>query len=377
MLKQLTTNFQSVFATFYKNRNKMLKNREYVSIIIYFISLFTLDYSGMMDLYGQNILRRVINMRRRIDPLSYEKKLKPFCRKYEKMLDANDISKLQSIKIPDNTDFSFFGLLTRKNTTTHQCCEGWDESEAQIIENISEKVRKKYEERIGKQLYYLESNKATVYRYHGNSSQHLWHVDPQNVSSIHNIIICIKKKGNISPLECKNESKDINSIHFEEGDAALFTGGTTIHQVPPNDDPNSERTVLSIAFTSDEEISKDKNSSNNLCTFIEGGNNYMNILKVVILVFVINIILTHISGINMLSYKSLIIFITINMLIAKYVPYFFDIGLGTNRPTSIYHNIVMLLFFILCSVSIKGAIVFFSYFLLSDVFFSRKWVEYD
>ena len=28
------------------------------------------------------------------------------------------------IKIPDNTDFSFFGLLTSKNTTTHQCCEG-------------------------------------------------------------------------------------------------------------------------------------------------------------------------------------------------------------------------------------------------------------
>ena len=81
MLKQLSTNLQYVFATFYKNRNKMLKNREYLSIIIYFISLFTLDYSGMMDLYGQNILRRIINMRKRIDPLNYEKRLKPFCKK--------------------------------------------------------------------------------------------------------------------------------------------------------------------------------------------------------------------------------------------------------------------------------------------------------
>ena len=134
---------------------------------------------------------------------------------------------------------------------------------------------------------------------------------------------------------------------------------------------------MSIAFTSDEENSKNGFTGDNLCTFLEGGNNYMNIIKIIMLVFVINIILTHISGINMLSYKSLIIFVTINMLIAKYVPYFFDIGLGTNRSSSIYHNLVMLLFFILCSVSIKGAIVFFSYFLLSDVFFSRKWVEYD
>ena len=54
-----------------------------------------------------------------------------------------------------------------------------------------------------------------------------------------------KEGGEISPLECKNKKGDVNSIHFEEGDVALFNGGTTVHQVPPNNDPNSERTVLS------------------------------------------------------------------------------------------------------------------------------------
>ncbi len=320
------------------------------------------------------MIRRIINMYRRLDPLNYEKKLKPFCEKYDKMLDENDIKKLKSIKIPKHTDVSIF---SRKNTTTHQCCDNYSDHEKQIIQDVSEKVRKRYENKINKKLYYLESNKATIYRYHGNTSQHLWHVDPQNLSEIYNIIICIKKKGNISPLQCKNQNGDEYSIHFEEGDCALFNGGTTVHQVPPNDDPDSERTVLAIAFTSDKEISKNKNMSNNMCTYVEGGNNYFNVIKLYLAIFLINFLLTHISGINKLSYESLSFFLLINLFMAKYIPYYFDIGRGTNRPSSLYHNIMILIGFMIGTLSIKGAIVFFSYFLLSDVFFDRKWVEYD
>lgn len=366
--------FNKIFNQFQKNRDKILKNKEYFSILIYFILFFFIDYFGSIDLYDQSIIRRCINMYRRLDPINYENKLKPFCQKYDKILDKNDIIKLQSIKIPENTDF---GILTRKNTTTHQCCEKYSDNEIKIIKNISEKIRQKYENKINKKLYYLESNKATIYRYHGNNSKHLWHVDPQNLSEIYNIIICIKKIGNISPLQCKNNVGDEYSIHFEEGDGALFNGGTTVHQVPPNDDPNSERTVLSISFTSDKKISENKNMSNNMCTYIEGGNNYKNIIKIFLTVFLINFILTQISGINHLSYNFILVFFIINLFIAKYIPYYFDIGLGTDRASSIYHNFIILLGFILATISIKGAMIFFSYFLISDVFFLRKWVEYD
>mgnify|MGYP001407298779 CR=1 FL=1 len=366
--------FNLIFKQFLKNRDKILENKQYLSILIYFILFFIMDYFGIFDYYGQSIFRRSINMYRRTDPLNYQNKLKPFCQKYDKILDKNDIIKLQSIKIPETKDFS---ILTRKNTTTHQCCEKYSKNEIEIIENISEKIRQKYQNKINKKLYYLENNKATIYRYHGNKSHHLWHVDPQNISEIYNIIICIKKKGNISPLQCKNKAGNEYSIHFEEGDGALFTGGTTIHQVPPNDDPNSERTVLSIAFTSDKKISKNKNMSNNLCTYTEGGNNYINIIKIFLSGFLINYILTKISGINHLSYSFILVFYIINLLIAKYIPYYFDIGLGTARSSSIYNNLIILLIFIIASISIKGAMIFSSYFLISDVFFSRKWVEYN
>lgn len=364
----------NIYNKFKKNRDKLLKNKLYLSVFIYFILLFIIDYSGIMDLYGQNIIRRCINMYKRLDPLNYKKKLKPFCIKYDKILDKNDVNKLQSIKIPESRDLGFF---TRKNTTTHQCCEKYSDSEKTIIEDISEKIKKKYEEKIKERLYYLGNNKATIYRYHGNNSKHLWHVDPQNLSEIYNVIVCIKRKGNISPLQCKNKDGDEYSINFKEGDGAIFNGGTTVHQVPPNDDPYSERTVLSIAFTSDKKISENINMSNNMCTFIEGGNNYINVIKIFLIIFSINFILTQISGINNLSYVFISIFFVITLCISKYIPYYYDIGRGTNRASSFYHNIMLLIGMIIATLSIKGAVIFLSYFLLSDVFFERKWVEYD
>lgn len=368
-------NYIKTINNIFQKRDKLIKGKEYLTIIIYFLVVFLVDVSGALDYYGQSLLRRSLNMFRRLDPLTYEKKLKPFCIKHKKALDSSDIQQLQSIKIPDNNDISAF---TRVGTTTHQCCENYSEEEANIIKNISEKLRISYENKIGKPLYYLKTNKATIYRYHGNKSQHLWHVDPQNLSEIYNIIVCIKKKGNISPLQCKKKDGTEHSIHFEEGDAALFNGGTTVHQVPPNEDPESERTVLSIAFTSDKKLSNNENNSHNLCTYLEGGNNYLHLFILFFSAFILNFIASKISGINALSYKFLLPYILVCIIIVKYIPeYTYKLGLGTGRSSSILYNMIFLAACILGTLSPKGGIVFLSYFILSDVFFTSSWVEYD
>lgn len=176
------------------------KGREYLTILVYFALLFVLDYSGIMNLYGQNFVRRMINMYRRRDPLTYQSKLKPFCEPSKKMLSEEDIKKLQSIKVPETNDMPWF---SRKNTTTHQCCDKFSETEKQIITEISEKVRQKYEKQIGKTLHYMDENSATIYVYHGKHSQHLWHVDPQNLREIFNVIICFKKVGALAHYSAK------------------------------------------------------------------------------------------------------------------------------------------------------------------------------
>ena len=101
-----------------KKRDLFFKNKPYLVFIVFFVLLFLLDYSGVMELYDQNFVRRIINMYRRTDSLSYYKKLNPFCEPVKKMLDLEDIRKLQSIHIPDNVDIP---ILTRHKTTTHQC----------------------------------------------------------------------------------------------------------------------------------------------------------------------------------------------------------------------------------------------------------------
>ena len=352
-------------------RNKLINNKEYLSIIIYYLLLFIVDYSGYMNLYGQNIVRRCINMFKRVDPLNYNKFLNPFCIKYDKLLNKNDIAKLQSIKLPTTIDI---GLFSRTNTITHQCCNNYSEEEKKIIDSITNKIKIKYEKKINKKLYNF--NKPTIYIYKGNKSKHLWHVDPRNINEIYNVIVCIKKKGNISPLECKNIDNSIYSIHFNEGDGGLFNGGTTVHQVPANNDPNSERVVLSMAFTSNKNLVRKDVDNNNLCVYIEGGNNLLNLFKIFLIIFTLNLILTFVSGISSLSYKFILVYFVIVLLLNKYIPYL-DLNIGTGRPSSIYYNLLILIFFILCTISIKGAIIFYSYFLLSDLFFVKKWVAYE
>ena len=290
-------------------------------------------------------------MYRRTDPLSY-KKLEPFCYPIKQMISHEDVQKLQSIKIPDKFDLQVY---SRKNTITHQCCDKFSHEETQIITDISEKIRQEYEILISKKLYYLNA-RPTIYSYRGTKSQHLWHVDPNNVNIIYNVIVCFKRIGNISPLQCKDNSK-INSIHFEEGDAAIFRGGTTIHQVPPNNDTNSERTVLSIAFTSLKNYTKVEN----MCTYTEGGSNYINIFKLIISIFFINFILSSMSDINSIPFRDVIVFFILGLILSTYVPLYFDTGLGSGRSSSIHKNIFLVFCTMCVTCSTKGGILFFSY----------------
>ena len=69
--------------------------------------------------------------------------------------------------------------------------------------------------------------------------------------------------------------------------------------------------------------------------------------------------------------------VIIVLFIVKYIPLYIDTGLGSGRSSSILYNIVILLLIMIVTFSTKGGILFFSYFVLSDVFFSRSWVAYD
>ena len=53
------------------------------------VVILTIELFGFMDLYGQNFVRRLVNMYRRRDELTYKSKLNPFCRRVKNMLDED------------------------------------------------------------------------------------------------------------------------------------------------------------------------------------------------------------------------------------------------------------------------------------------------
>lgn len=363
-------NLKKFFKRDFKNINHI---KNYQVVLVYFALLFLVDMSGIMNLYEENYVRRIINMYRRRDSLSYQKMLNPFAKPIKQMLNEEEVKNLQSIKIPDKTDMPWF---SRKNTSSHQCCEGYSENEKKIVMDISHKVKDIYEKEIGKKLYFLKENIPTIYTYRGHKSQHLWHVDPKNINSIYNIIICIDRKGDISPLQYKDKEGKVHSIHFQPGDAAIFKGGTTIHQVPPNNDPNSERKVLNLVYTSDKKLSQDLGISNNMCSFIAGGSNMKNIIILFLGVFISNFIISYLAKTKNLTYSFTIVFMIISLLLVKYIPQIHNLPIGSGRASSLKHNLVMVLIFILFTLSFKGGILFFLYFAITNIVFPRSWVFY-
>lgn len=336
---------------------------------MYFIILFIVDMSRILDIYDENFIRRIIHMIRRRDFLTYQKILDPYCEKVPKMLDESSVQDLQNIRINEKKDIYWF---SRQNTTSFY---SFSHSDKAIIDRVELEVLKRYEEIIGKQLYRIKSHQRKIYIYHGSKSKHLWHVDPNNKKSIYNVIVCFKKQGNISPFQYKDKTGKIHSVYLDPGDVVLFNGGTTIHQVPSNNDPNSKRYVLSLAFTTDKILAE--SNIRNLCGYIEGGNNYIRLIMLCLTVFCLNFIISYLSGTQNIDNLFLIIFVAITFLLAKYIPMLPLKGIGSGRPSSFYVNAVILFLFICFTFSIRGGSLMFSYFVLSEVFFPSLWVRYD
>jgi hypothetical protein len=336
--------------------------------VLYLVLLLIVDFSKVQDLYGENYVRRIIHMFNRLDYTSYKNFLDPYVIKLQNFIDADLLKQLDTISINPNKDVPW---LTRKNTGTHMYANMTDD-EKQIMDKATDIIRTKCEKILNKKLYDLPGNINRFYSYYGNNSHHLWHVDPENKDSIYNVILCIKRSGEISPFQYKDEENKVHTIHTEINDGIFFRGGTTIHQVPPNDDPNSFRKVLALSFT----IDPNYNTNTSLCTFLEGGHKHFNVIMLLVAIFIINYIVSYIAKVDKISYIFIGIVVTICILLSRYMPEYFDIGLGTGRPTSIFSNIKLYMIFILINLSVKRGALYLSYFILTELFFPRSWVFY-
>ena len=142
--------------------------------------------------------------------------------------------------------------------------------------------------------------------------------------------------------------------------------------MPPNNDENSFRKVLALSFTTDANY----NTNSTLCTYVEGGNKYINIAYLVLLSFIINYICSFIANVDSISYIFIFGLVITTLLLSRFLPFYFDIGFGTGRATSILSNIKLYILFIILNLSIKRGSLYLTYFILSDLFFPKPYVFY-
>jgi hypothetical protein len=337
-------------------------------IFIYILLLLIIDLSQIQNLYGENFIRRCIHMFNRRDYISYQKFLDPYAIGFKNIISQTEIDYLNSIETNQAKDFPWF---SRKNTGTNMYAN-MNDNEKIILDETTEEVRKKCEKLLNQKLYNLPENNNRFYSYYGNNSHHLWHVDPENKKSIYNVIICVKRVGEISPFQYKDINNVEHTIHLNEGDGIFFRGGTTIHQVPPNNDENSFRKVLALSFTTDPTY----NTKKSLCTFIEGGNKYINVLFLIAAMIIINYICSYIANVDKISYTLITFIVIVSLLLSRFMPIYFDIGLGTGRATSLFSNIQLYIIFIVLNFSLKRGALLLSYYILSDLLFPRSYVFY-
>jgi len=366
------------FNTLYNNfRKSNIYTKNDIKTTIYYLCFaFVLEQTQIFNVYGTNLIRRSFNFMRRKDELSYSHNLKPFAVNEKNFLNEQDIKSLKEIKVPNKKDMTGGG---RNNTTTY-IYKNMNEKEQSIIRDIQNKAKERYENVIGKKLYNWPEETSNLYTYYGGNAYHDWHADPQNVDYIYNLIVCVDKVGNISPFQYKDNDNTVHSYYTNECDAILFNGGTTMHQIPPSNDPESKRTVLSMSFTSikPDEIPNKGFNSKNLCTWLEGGNNYFNLFTMWALIFFTNLFISYSTGSGNINIKFVLILYTVVIFIFKYVPLYFNIGLGSGRPGSLTYSIYpLLLFFLVGTLSVRGSILLFSYLILTDVFLPRSWMAYD
>ena len=332
----------------------------------------TIDVLGVLDISNRSLMRRAMHMYNRTSLLTNEPILDPYAEKMNQILTQDELITLKNMvsKMPVEHDMKTF---TRFNTSSLGLSD-LENSDRDAFMKIYQDLKPRVEKILGKTVYEFNSNTFGFYTYWGDTSQHDWHVDPDNNSSLFPIIICVEKKGDISPFQWLDAKKQQHSIYTEEGDGIIFKGGTTIHRVPMNNDPNSVRRVMSIKFKTDK---CHKEEENNMCGFVQGGK-YKSRIAIVILIFIlVAFVADYFSNIEKkVTNRQCLGLLLIACLYSRIVPTIIDTGLGTGRPVQMTHHIVWAVSLIIVTFSIRRGSLLYSYLILSDQMFKRSMMKY-
>ena len=339
-------------------------------VVAFLVILLVIEVSGITDLESESVYRRLFHMYQRTSLISNRNYIKPFCTPVPQILTIDEVSLVKrTIMRSPKPDVS---SITRRGTATRMFSE-FSTLEQNMVVDIRNKVRERLERKVGFRLYPKSTALIRTYEYFGNKSFHDWHVDPNNKDNWFVVIICIDRTGRISKFEHIDAHGKVHTIDTQEGDGALFAGGTTMHRVPRNDDPASFRRVLTFAFL---KTPVDETHGVNICAWLKGGNDRGRVLLLIAGIYTMG----YVSERGAKKYADGTITKTtslsialVTVLLSRFFP---DVGIGTGRNISFDIHAVSLMVMIMATTSVTRGSLLYSYFIGTDTFAPRKYVHY-
>lgn len=343
-----------------------------VSIVIYLFLNMLADDLGILNVSDHNGFRRLTHMFNRLSMLS-NSMLEPYCETVPKLLEADELDRLKQMtsltQLDESKDLPFASRSGTSTIRVHQMTSN-DQS---TVSSIEDALIPRISTVVGTSVHRIQGFSVAVYRYYGDKSKHDWHVDPCNVKTTINVVICIGRQGEISPFQHKDRQNNVISHELFEGDGVVFAGGVTVHRVPPNNDKSSVRTVLVLAFTTDACFRK---PDTDLCTYINGGKNRAAILNLGARVALVAAGTYRLSGVGRhISLKTALTSAVGAAIFARVFPRL-DLKVGTGRPVEIKQSIIVALACMALSFSVKGGSLFFVYYMLTDQIFDVHRMRY-
>lgn len=339
-----------------------------INLILLFIFV---DYTGIWNLWGENIYRRVLHHLQ--SNFDYQKE--PFIKVLRQHLSTEDVVYLNTIifnKTNGITNKSAFlsnllgGHYSTKNTLYY---DDFNNSVQKKFDLIGYKNIDKYEKFSNMTLKLGNSSfRGTILLYSGIQSKFGYHYDTEEPNCFRTIYL-IRKEGKIPPFSYFNKKNQKKQITLEVGDGIFFRGTTTYHGIEKLNNNNSLRYVSGWQYCGIETI-----KIKSICSELRSASMILIFYTFFPLLFLVNI---SINLFNKMKHKKKNVNIYLWCIYASFINIYlypiFISYIGSGRTTTISQIITFYFFCLLSNIyNYYDGMLLFNYIIFTEMFLKNK-----
>lgn len=349
------------------------------NIVIFLIFVITLEVTGINNIWGENIHRRILHHLQRN---KYNPNKKPWIHFLNNALDNETMNYILSLEIDKKNCIQTISPIMSKllgGNYSKKCTLYYNDfsKEAQKkLDAIGNSMIPKLEKIAGEKLSLGNSDfRCVLLRYEGSDANFTMHYDTEP-KNCYRTLFLIKKRGNPPPFIYYDKNKKRIEKYLDEGNGIFFQGTKTYHGVGTSNDPNMVRYMIGWQYSTDNNI-KDES----ICSKTRGKTPLQIVgifLPYIVLTLTASLLLAYITKFktSQVNIKILLSITFLTFILNRYLPLLtYKIPIGTGLYSGIKALIVITILSFISFGNIAYSLIFLNYLLLTEMFLPRSWVN--